>query len=180
MKYDGKSKATLSPFMAVIYRLKTKILYLSSTTGKPIKLASEVEEIASFFAALLYTEHAENPTFQQNFFRDFSKIAKKAKTEPEITSFKKCDFTPMYDYFQKEKEKKKNLTKEQKQALKNERDELDKHYGTCILNGRKEKVGNYRIEPPGLFRGRGKHPKTGALKVMLGVSFAARFLGIHG
>ncbi|KAG0028442.1 DNA topoisomerase 1 [Podila clonocystis] len=132
--------------------------------GKPIKLAPEVEEIASFFAALLFTEHAENPTFQQNFFRDFSKIARKAKTEPEITSFKKCDFTPMYDHFQKEKEKKKSMTKEQKQALKNEKDELDKHYGTCLLNGRKEKVGNYRIEPPGLFRGRGKHPKTGALK----------------
>ncbi|KAF9368866.1 DNA topoisomerase 1, partial [Podila verticillata] len=131
---------------------------------KPIKLAPEVEEVASFFAALLYTEHAENPTFQENFFRDFSKIAKKAKTEPPIISFKKCDFTPMYDHFQKEKEKKKNLTKEQKQALKNEKDELDLHYGTCILNGRKEKVGNYRIEPPGLFRGRGKHPKTGALK----------------
>lgn len=26
------------------------------------------------------------------------------------------------------------------------------------------KVGNYRIEPPGLFRGRGEHPKTGTLK----------------
>ncbi|CAG8727243.1 146_t:CDS:2, partial [Ambispora leptoticha] len=26
-------------------------------------------------------------------------------------------------------------------------------------------VGNFRIEPPGLFRGRGKHPKTGKLKL---------------
>jgi DNA topoisomerase-1 len=26
------------------------------------------------------------------------------------------------------------------------------------------KVGNYRIEPPGLFRGRGQHPLTGTLK----------------
>jgi DNA topoisomerase-1 len=28
----------------------------------------------------------------------------------------------------------------------------------------KQKVGNFRIEPPGLFRGRGDHPKTGKLK----------------
>ncbi|KAI8603692.1 hypothetical protein EDD21DRAFT_368322, partial [Dissophora ornata] len=133
--------------------------------GKPISLAPEVEEVASFFGALLYTEHAENPVFQQNFFKDFSKIAKKHKTVPEITSFSKCDFTPMYDHFQKEKEKKKNMTKEQKQAAKEERQALDDHYGYCYLDGRKEKVGNYRIEPPDLFRGRGKHPKTGCLKL---------------
>lgn len=33
-----------------------------------------------------------------------------------------------------------------------------------MVDGRKEKVGNFRIEPPGLFRGRGSHPKTGKLK----------------
>merc|ERR1719436_461910 len=27
-----------------------------------------------------------------------------------------------------------------------------------------EKIGNFRIEPPGLFRGRGEHPKQGMLK----------------
>lgn len=25
-------------------------------------------------------------------------------------------------------------------------------------------MGNYNMEPPGLFRGRGEHPRTGALK----------------
>ncbi|KAF9932113.1 DNA topoisomerase 1 [Linnemannia zychae] len=133
--------------------------------GKPITLAPPVEEVAGFFGALLFTEHAENPTFQENFFKDFAKIAKQYKTEPAITSFKKCDFTPMYEYFQAEKEKKKAMTKEQKEAAKEEKIALDEMYGTCLLDGRKEKVGNYRIEPPGLFRGRGKHPKTGCLKL---------------
>lgn len=41
---------------------------------------------------------------------------------------------------------------------------MDRIYGWAVLNGRREKVGNYRIEPPGLFRGRGEHPKTGTLK----------------
>ncbi|KAF9110176.1 DNA topoisomerase 1 [Mortierella sp. AM989] len=138
-----------------------KMLY----DGKPVTLAPEVEEVASFFGALLYTEHAENPTFQENFFKDFSKLAKQHKTVPEIKSFEKCDFTRMYEYFQKEKETKKNLTKEQKQALKDEKQVLEDLYGTCLLDGRKEKVGNFRMEPPGLFRGRGKHPKTGCLKL---------------
>ena len=31
----------------------------------------------------------------------------------------------------------------------------------------REKIGNFRLEPPGLFRGRGDHPKQGRLKVGL-------------
>jgi DNA topoisomerase I len=49
--------------------------------------------------------------------------------------------------------------------MKKEKDELEAIYKTCLLDGRKENVGSFRIEPPGLFRGRGKHPKTGKLKV---------------
>lgn len=41
---------------------------------------------------------------------------------------------------------------------------MEAPYTYCLLNGRKEKVGNFRIEPPGLFRGRGAHPKTGKVK----------------
>jgi DNA topoisomerase I len=37
-------------------------------------------------------------------------------------------------------------------------------YGLAIVDGHLEKVGNYTMEPPGLFRGRGKHPKTGQVK----------------
>jgi DNA topoisomerase I len=70
----------------------------------------------------------------------------------------------MWEYFETKKEEKKKLTKEEKATLKKEKDELEAKYKTCLLDGRKENVGNFRIEPPGLFRGRGKHPKTGKLK----------------
>lgn len=33
-----------------------------------------------------------------------------------------------------------------------------------MIDGHKEKIGNFKIEPPGLFRGRGEHPKMGKLK----------------
>jgi DNA topoisomerase I len=59
------------------------------------------------------------------------------------------------------------MTKEEKKAIKEEKKKIDDVYGFCLLDERKEKVGNYRIEPPGLFRGRGEHPKTGCLKVWL-------------
>lgn len=47
------------------------------------------------------------------------------------------------------------------------RDEVEKDYQFCVLDGRKEKVGNFRVEPPGLFRGRGEHPKKGTHKFRL-------------
>lgn len=37
-------------------------------------------------------------------------------------------------------------------------------YGYCLMDNHKERIGNFRIEPPGLFRGRGDHPKMGMLK----------------
>ena len=71
----------------------------------------------------------------------------------------------MFEHFAAEKERKKGLTTAEKKELKKQKDELEEKYTTCLLDGRKEKVGNFRVEPPGLFRGRGEHPKKGALKV---------------
>lgn len=50
------------------------------------------------------------------------------------------------------------------QKIKEEKDEMQKEYGVAVVDGHKEKIGNFRIEPPGLFRGRGTHPKMGMLK----------------
>ena len=71
----------------------------------------------------------------------------------------------MFEYFEAEKEKKKSMTTAEKKAAKAAKDALEAPYTHCFLDGRKEKVGNFRVEPPGLFRGRGDHPKKGALKV---------------
>lgn len=83
----------------------------------------------------------------------------------KIKDYEKCDFSPIFAYLETEKAKKKELTAAQKKQLKAEKDVAEDKYKTCLLDGRKEKVGNFRIEPPGLFRGRGEHPKTGMLKV---------------
>jgi DNA topoisomerase IB len=45
---------------------------------------------------------------------------------------------------------------------------IDGHKYDCLFffffNLERQKIGNFRIEPPGLFRGRGEHPKQGLLK----------------
>ena len=70
----------------------------------------------------------------------------------------------MYEYFEAQKEAKKALTSAEKKEIKAAKDKAEEKYTFCMWDGRKEKVGNFRIEPPGLFRGRGEHPKRGMLK----------------
>lgn len=84
-----------------------------------------------------------------------------------IIDFALCDFRPMFEFYEVEKAKKKALSTAEKKELKKAKEEVEAKYMTCLLDGRKEKVGNFKVEPPGLFRGRGEHPKKGALKVVI-------------
>ncbi|KAM9930134.1 hypothetical protein OXX59_000739 [Metschnikowia pulcherrima] len=133
--------------------------------GKPVDLPPAAEEVAGFFGAMLETDHAKNPVFQSNFFGDFLDVLKEhGGSNVDIKDFNKCDFSKMHAFFEKQREEKKNITKEEKKRLKEERDRLEEPYRTCLLNGRRENIANFKVEPPGLFRGRGAHPKTGKLK----------------
>lgn len=133
--------------------------------NKPVDLPHPAEEVAGFFAAMLESDHAKNPVFQQNFFNDFCEVLyQSGGCGVQISKFEECDFTKMHAYFEKLKEEKKNMSKAEKKAAKEAREALEAPYKTCVLNGRIENVGNFRVEPPGLFRGRGAHPKTGKLK----------------
>jgi DNA topoisomerase-1 len=140
-----------------------KLLY----NKKPIKLSPESEEVATFYAAIINTDYVKNPIFNENFFNDFKLVLKKNDPDADIIikSLKDCDFSKIYSYLEKKKEEKKNLTKEEKKKIKEEKDAIDEKYMYVMVDGKKEKIGNFRIEPPGLFRGRGSHPKTGSLKM---------------
>ncbi|RMZ78073.1 hypothetical protein DV737_g4042, partial [Chaetothyriales sp. CBS 132003] len=140
--------------------------------GVPVTLEPEAEEVAGFFGSMLNSAHnVENPTFQKNFFHDFKQVLKKtggAKdkngAKVDVQEFAKCDFRPLFDYYDAQREAKKVLPKEEKRRLKAEKDAAEEKYMFCVWDGRKQKVGNFRVEPPGLFRGRGEHPKTGHVK----------------
>jgi DNA topoisomerase-1 len=81
-----------------------------------------------------------------------------------IVDLKKCDFRDINEHYKQKSEERKQMSKEEKLALKEENESITEEYGVCTLDGHKEKIGNFRIEPPGLFRGRGDHPKMGMLK----------------
>ncbi|KAL1409936.1 DNA topoisomerase 1 [Vanrija albida] len=134
--------------------------------GVPLTLPPESEEVAGFFGAMLETDHAKDKTFIENFFKDFKAVVAQypPKENVKVTKFEKCDFRPMYDHFEEEREKKKSMTKDEKKAAKDAKDKLEEPYLYALVDGRKEKLGNFRAEPPGLFRGRGEHPKKGTWK----------------
>ena len=140
--------------------------------GVPVSLHPEAEEIAGFYGGMLNSTHnVENPTFNKNFFEDFVAVLDKTghgkdkdgKTV-KIKKFEKCDFKPIFEHFDAERARKKALPAAEKKALKAEKDAIEAPFMYCMWDGRKQKVGNFRVEPPSLFRGRGEHPKTGRVK----------------
>ncbi|XP_077249657.1 DNA topoisomerase 1-like [Tasmannia lanceolata] len=134
-----------------------KMLY----NGQPVDLTPEQEEVATMFAVMKDTEYATKQRFIDNFMNDWRVILGRNHV---IKKFEFCDFTPIYEWHQKEKEKKKQMSTEEKKALKEGKLKQEDMYMWAIVDGVKEKVGNFRVEPPGLFRGRGEHPKMGKLK----------------
>ncbi|XP_037938310.1 DNA topoisomerase 1 [Teleopsis dalmanni] len=162
---DGVKWNTLEhkgPVFAPLYeRVPKNVRFFYN--GKPMELSEETEEAATFYAKMLNHDYCTKDVFNQNFFKDF----RKSMTSHEkdiIKDFNKCNFEEMHKYFAAESEKRKNATKEEKLAKKLENEAIIKEYGICIIDGHKEKIGNFRLEPPGLFRGRGEHPKMGMIK----------------
>ena len=91
-----------------------------------------------------------------------------------ITDFSKCDFRRIHEYYKEKSEQRKAMTKEEKLKIKEQNEKLVEEYGWCVIDGHKERIGNFKIEPPGLFRGRGDHPKQGKIKVCMFVSYFDR------
>ncbi|XP_044296336.1 DNA topoisomerase 1 isoform X1 [Varanus komodoensis] len=131
--------------------------------GKVMKLSPKAEEVATFFAKMLDHEYTTKDIFRKNFFKDWRKEMT-PEEKSTITSLSKCDFSHMSQYFKAQSEARKQMTKEEKQKIKEENEQLLKEYGFCIMDNHKERIANFKIEPPGLFRGRGNHPKMGMLK----------------
>ena len=109
--------------------------------------------------------HLGNPKtakiFIKNFFADFKELLGKKHV---IKDFSKCDFEPIRRHLNEQKMIRKAITDDERKANKSDRDRVLFQYGFSIVDGHLERVGNYNMEPPGTFRGRGEHPKMGRLK----------------
>lgn len=132
--------------------------------GKEILLNKNSEECAFLYAKYLGSEYVENNTFNKNFFNDWKKIL---GPNTEIKSLELCDFSLMKEYLDEMKEKKKEERKIKKETSDSEMEQEDfedAKYKIAKIDDKVQEVSNFKMEPPGLFIGRGKNPHLGKIK----------------
>jgi DNA topoisomerase-1 len=128
--------------------------------NREIILPPLAEEYLTMFARYIGTPYMDMPTFKKNFWKEL----KPELGNINVSSLDDIDITPIKKYLDMEKENKKNMTKDEKERDKKKQDEIEEPYKFCIIDGVQQQVGNYKIEPPGIFIGRGSHPKIGHIK----------------
>jgi hypothetical protein len=123
--------------------------------GTPLQLTPLQEEMAVKFAQKFGTPYTEDPTFCSNFMKDF---AKGLGINEKIT-VAEFEWTPITRWIEAERARKANMPKEEKKQLaaarKKLREERKERYGWATVDGIRMEVGNYAVEPPSVFMGRG-------------------------
>ena len=145
---------------------------------KYIKLTPEQEECAMMYAKYIDTDYIENKTFNKNFWNDWKKILGKTH---EINNLEECDFTEYKEILLKNKEIQKNIIIANENESDNNKNsesidtemarisynidaKEEEKYKIALIDGNPQPVGNYRMEPPAIFLGRGDNPKIGKIK----------------
>jgi len=115
--------------------------------GKEYILNPLAEEFLTYYVKYLNTDYIKKPQFKKNFWKDFKKILK----NDNIKTLDACDFKYFTRYLENKPKIEKNISD-------------DESYKFAYIDGKKTSVGNFRVEPPGIFLGRGDHPKLGKIK----------------
>ena len=126
--------------------------------NQPIILDELSEEYATYYAKYLDSTYITTK-FNKNFWNDWKQILNKNPNNI-IKEFDKIDFSKIKNYLIKAKEDKKLNKMSNSDTSK----DTENKYAYAYIDGKKEPVGNYRVEPPGIFLGRGNHPKSGCIK----------------
>lgn len=130
--------------------------------GEEIKFDNKLaEEYATIYAKYTDTEYINNKTFNKNFWKDWKKIL---GPKHKIQNLENCNFSKFYNHIINQKKIKLDMSKEEKENIKKNNDLKSEKYKFAFVDGTKQPVSNFRIEPPGLFIGRGCHPKLGSIK----------------
>eukprot|EP01064_Diplonema_japonicum_P001613 TRINITY_DN1106_c1_g1_i2.p1 TRINITY_DN1106_c1_g1~~TRINITY_DN1106_c1_g1_i2.p1 ORF type:complete len:730 (+),score=242.95 TRINITY_DN1106_c1_g1_i2:61-2190(+) len=132
--------------------------------GKVFVMTEAEEEAATLYAVMRESQHYKKALFHKNFFTCWKEILDKRPEGRKIKELALCNFDAIWEKYCKERIVKKSLPNEEKKKLREKAAKEAEPYMFVTWDGRKEKVANPRIEPPGIFQGRGKHPKLGCLK----------------
>jgi DNA topoisomerase-1 len=150
-----------------------------------IVLKPEQEEAAMMYAKYIDSDYILNKTFNRNFWGDWKKLLGK---DSKIENLEDCDFREYKQILDEEKQIKKNIIEanivqenesinsnsetHEENNVESEMSRItynidakeEEKYKIAIVDGKPQPVGNYRMEPPGIFLGRGDNPKIGKIK----------------
>ena len=133
--------------------------------GIEVKLPPLAEEYATLYARYLDTEYIKSKTFNKNFFKSWKPTLKNLSVP--IESLELCDFSAISKHLEKLKTAKKSLDSGTKAQAKQAQEKEEEKFKTALVDGKPQPVGNYKMEPPGIFIGRGCHPKLGTIKTRI-------------
>ncbi len=130
--------------------------------GEEHRLTPEQEERAVAWAKKMGTPYVEDPVFAENFHKDFSELLGFEVLPGDV------DYSEIHRMVEAERERRKNLSKEEKKRLREERKAVreanKERYGYAVIDGERCELGNYMVEPSSIFMGRGEHPLRGSWK----------------
>lgn len=131
--------------------------------NKEIILPPSIEEYATIYAKYIDSDYNKQPQFKKNFWKDFKPMI--SKMIDLNTQLSDISFDMIYNYIISMNEKKKLLTKEEKEKIKKDKEIEEEKYKYCTIDDNKILISNFHIEPPGIFLGRGSnHPLLGRIK----------------
>ncbi len=123
------------------------------------------EEMLYQWAKKKDTPYVQDSKFQENFVDDFAKTLDK---DLRNIVYSDIDFSEAYALADREKDARELLTKEERKEIakrrKDAREEMKAKYGTAMIDDKPVDIGNYMVEPPGIFMGREQHPLRGRWK----------------
>jgi DNA topoisomerase-1 len=161
---------------------------------KPIELSEKSEQMAmawirktmsqatppdkvfmkNFMQEFLEQLKQENPALQlldpfaKEYLKNIDATEPEDVTNPDSAIRKAIDFTEVSSYIGDEKQKKLDMSKEEKKRQAAERKvrrlEFKEKFGYAWVDGKKLEIANWTAEPSCLFAGRGDHPRRGKWK----------------
>jgi DNA topoisomerase-1 len=107
-------------------------------------------------------------TFAQEYLKKIEDYNGNDIDNPNAPIHADIDFSEISAFVEQEKQKKENMTKEEKKQLaaerKVKREELKAKYAVAEVDGQNLEIANWTAEPSCLFAGRGDHPQRGRWK----------------
>jgi DNA topoisomerase-1 len=134
-----------------------------------ITLNPEAEEFITYYVQSRFDKYRTDK-FNKNFFNDWKTLLS-PELRKKIVDFGLCNLDDIKKHIETTSEQKKaeraKLTKEDREEEKKRNDIEKEKYSFAMVDGTKQMIDNFLVEPPTIFVGRGSHPLSGCIKKRL-------------